>query len=466
MNAQVHVAMKPAATPARDQTPTQMPAPFGTLQRKCACGGASGSSGECESCKKKKTLQRRAAGSAGPAVAPPIVHDVLRSPGRPLDTAARAFFEPRFGHDFSRVRTDSTVARLPAGNLAVNQIGDRFEREADRTAERVMNKPAPAQPAAGHSFANVRIHTDDRAAQSARSVGALAYTVGQDIVFASGQYSPHTTQGRRLLAHELTHTLQQSGSVGRMVMGKWEDSPDCKDAPKDKWIDKITVNQETPQTVNVHWSNGDTESDQCSSGKGHCCVDPANPTGVTCTAAGSRVDGSNCTPIGQLPVQNRVANHSGIHYWTEIEPNRAIALHQYDDYGVVDGTPLSHGCVRLHLDMAKKIFCGVHQNKTMVEVQGFARPKCDWPALQQVWQGDFDEGGRDLSKADGDEKANIVETRKELNAAFGRTLTVDEMQKLTAKDIPRCGKTAPLPQPAAPTGTGNAGSGSTGTGSN
>lgn len=456
-----------SAKPAMDVQ--SRPSSFGMLFRKCACGGSGSSGGECADCKKKK-LQRGAAGRA-PELAPAIVHEVLRSPGQPLNAATRAFMEPRFGHNFSKVNTGNEVSRMPAGSLAVNQIGDRFEQEADQTAERVMSKPAPAQPAAGHSFANVRVHTDDRSAQSAKSVGALAYTVGQDIVFAAGQYNPHTSQGKHLLAHELTHTLQQSGSVGRMVMGKWESSPDCKDAPKDKWIDRIVVNQETPQTVSVHWSDGNTDSDEkCSSGKGHCCVDASTPTGVTCTEAGSKVNGSNCTPIGQLKVQNRVADHSGVQFWTEIDPNRAIALHRYDDWGVVDGTPLSHGCVRLQLETAKKIFCGVQQNKTVVEVKGFARPKCDWAALQKVWLGDFQVGGQDLSKADGDERANIIETRQELNAAFGRTLTVDEMQKLTAKDIPKCGNTAPLPQAPAPTGAGaapnNAGGTQTGSGSN
>jgi hypothetical protein len=169
--------------------------------------------------------------------------------------------------------------------------------------------------------------------------------------------------------------------------------------------------------------------------------------------AGSHVNGSNCTPITQhkgFPVQNRVLDHKGVHYWTEFEPARAIALHQYDDQGTVDGTPLSHGCVRLHEAMARKIFCNVRQNATWVQVQGFARPKCDTASLQTVWEGDFAVGGMDLSKADGDERAEIREIRRELNAAFGRTLTVAEIQKLTADDIPRCTRTAPLPKPPIP----------------
>ena len=93
--------------------------------------------------------------------APEMMHQTLHSPGQPLDAATRGYFEPRFGHDFSRVR----------------------------------------------------IHSDASAAASARSVDARAYTFGSDIVFAAGAFSPGTSAGRRLLAHELAHAVQQGGSA-------------------------------------------------------------------------------------------------------------------------------------------------------------------------------------------------------------------------------------------------------------
>jgi len=110
---------------------------------------------------RSNVLQRRAVGS-GPDVAPPIVHEVLRSPGRPLDDQTRGFMESRFNHDFS----------------------------------------------------GVRVHTDERAAESAQAVNALAYTVGNHVAFGAGQYAPGTSGGRRLLAHELAHTVQQGGTPG------------------------------------------------------------------------------------------------------------------------------------------------------------------------------------------------------------------------------------------------------------
>jgi hypothetical protein len=67
------------------------------------------------------------------------------------------------------------------------------------------------EPRFGHDFSQVRMHTDARAADSSRAVGAHAYTVGRDVVFGAGQYAPRTMTGRRLLAHELTHVVQQLG---------------------------------------------------------------------------------------------------------------------------------------------------------------------------------------------------------------------------------------------------------------
>lgn len=121
------------------------------LQRKCGGGGC------CDDCDKKK-LQRSVVGLAsGPAprYAPPIVHDVLRSSGQPLDHATRAAMEPRLGFDFSRVR----------------------------------------------------VHRDERAAESAHAVGARAYTVGADVVLGRNAT-------RDVVAHELAHVVQQRGAAG------------------------------------------------------------------------------------------------------------------------------------------------------------------------------------------------------------------------------------------------------------
>lgn len=181
------------------------------MQRKCACGGVLGPTGECAACRRKRLgiqpkltinqpgdkyereadrvaeqvmrmsephlqrqpdveheddeliqtkplVQRKGDNQTTGEIAPPIVQKVLSLPGQPLDPATRGFMEPRLGHSFSQVR----------------------------------------------------VHTGAQAAESARAVNASAYTVGRDVVFGAEQYRPNTMTGKQLLAHELTHVIQQS----------------------------------------------------------------------------------------------------------------------------------------------------------------------------------------------------------------------------------------------------------------
>ena len=153
-------------SPLRTQgeTKTNLTPTSGIMQRKCACGNHTMAGFECESCGKKNlSLQRKTQDSAlrtqHPEVVPPIVYEVLRSPGQPLDPGTLAFFQPRFGHDFS----------------------------------------------------HVRMHTDARAAESAKAVDALAYTVGHNIVFGANQSPQESPSRERVLAHELAHVVQQEG---------------------------------------------------------------------------------------------------------------------------------------------------------------------------------------------------------------------------------------------------------------
>ncbi len=191
-----HCAFSPAAAATARSAITG-------LQRKCACGqSATAMSARCPQCQQaerygppsgltvapsgdiheqeadraaEQVMRDRAPGprtatapprlqrlSSAPAMAqtPPVVQKVLRGSGAPLDAAARRFFEPRFGHDFSRVR----------------------------------------------------VHHDREADAAARSVDARAFTFGRQIVFADGEYAPHTPAGRQLMAHELAHTIQQSAA--------------------------------------------------------------------------------------------------------------------------------------------------------------------------------------------------------------------------------------------------------------
>jgi len=136
----------------------------------CACDRPAGLEGECP-CQAKEpaakavdglTLRRMASGPGGPPQAGPAVEAALRASGAPLPTTERAFFEPRLGHDLSKVR----------------------------------------------------VHTGEDAAAAAHEVVAKAFSYGRNVVFGAGGWAPGTAAGRRLLGHELVHVVQQTGRPG------------------------------------------------------------------------------------------------------------------------------------------------------------------------------------------------------------------------------------------------------------
>jgi hypothetical protein len=157
---------------------------------------------------------------------------------------------------------NQAIGRLLQTKLKVNHPGDEYEQEADRVADAVMRMPGPQiqrqaaeeeeepvqtkkisgdipevtpeleaqinalkgggqplphsvraffEPRFGVDFSDVRVHANDRAAESAKAINARAFTVGRDMAFGNGQFAPETSEGRRLLAHELTHVIQQDG---------------------------------------------------------------------------------------------------------------------------------------------------------------------------------------------------------------------------------------------------------------
>jgi len=168
-----------ARTPPQTQPQLEMSTPGDAFEREAdsvasqvmrmsephvQCSCASGD--KCPKCsaeQKEQEVQRQATDASSPSASVPLsspVHDAVRTSGQPLDPGTRSFMEPRFGHDFSRVR----------------------------------------------------IHTEAQAEASAAALNARAYTLGNRIVFAAGQYAPSTASGRHLIAHELTHVIQQGSN--------------------------------------------------------------------------------------------------------------------------------------------------------------------------------------------------------------------------------------------------------------
>jgi len=358
--------------------------------RRCGCGGSGGVGGECEECRAKRegqTVQRRQNGPGTNEIAPPIVHEVLESPGQPLDKASRDFFEPRFGHDLSQVR----------------------------------------------------VHTDSTAQRSASEVNALAYTVGKHVVLGGPKVGSGAVSGRNLLAHELTHTIQQDAQTGysglqRQVdeeagdtdvepgeahdgdtpvivsaapdLGEQEQGVDSTRDVSDPGIlaqnspeqmqaggknDQEKKKQPAPplkitsidvdlssQQMTVHYSDGSTEGHAIASGRG-------SPGTSDDPCKTQREE--HCTPTGDFKIVSKgnkdtVNAHGDRMAWyvelggDKVIDNRGIGIHNSQPVG---GGPRSHGCVRVGDSaadeaFAKKINKGV-DDKTVVHITGKAPTK-------------------------------------------------------------------------------------------
>jgi hypothetical protein len=147
---------------------------------------------KCANCEEEEQLRRKPSAN-GKALGPvlPSLEDSIQSArqdGQPISASMRSYFEPRFGADFSAVR----------------------------------------------------VHTDSSASDLASAVGAHAFTTGQDIFFVSGRYQPASLEGRRLLAHELTHTIQQQGVRAPLVQREEASKEPAPDVELD-WTDKILI---------------------------------------------------------------------------------------------------------------------------------------------------------------------------------------------------------------------------------
>ena len=522
-------------------------APGRVVQRACACG--SKSSGECESCKKKK-LQRRA-GSRRPLPATVPERDLERG-GEPMTAAWRDRLEPLFGTSFADVRLhDDGASHEAARNLdahaftigqhihfaagrhrpaqragmhllahelthtvqqrgpmpaapqregiGVDPADSPFERAADRVADRVVDNldsrsaatrvSSPVQP--GHVVQRVGVgeffsrlfgegtfsdaelqrylkYLDDHAAiEGDYDSDNKAREIIRRWRRGDVQFDPTLTQKQLMLLEmidgptldddeqailellrgssdaEVRALLATAGGEDGLkgefhgsesdeldrFLEAWHRKPGNQPAPQRQdggrrpRIVEIVVNQDTPQFVTIRYSDGRIEASQCSTGKGTCCVEPGSGTGPS--ASQTQVNDSNWTPVGTHTVQFTQPMHGEIPWWTQFN-SRAIALHEYSP---VDGTPISHGCVRLSGRFAKKIHEGVVPRRTVVRVTGSPRPRCDHPALIHEWEKDFAGG----SAADGDR-----ELRRHLEVSFGeRGAALD--RKLSAGVIPRCG---------------------------
>lgn len=173
---------------------------------------------------------------------PGHVQRALSSGGRPLDVQTRNFFEPRFGHDLS----------------------------------------------------SVRVHTGSQAADSAREVDAKAYAIGTDIVFGAGHFAPDTTEGQKLLAHELTHVWQQRGGSssgpGSHVIAR-QPATDRPSIPKPK--DTVAVSR--VENEDGTWSSLNSKGEVIETGLLGPVINPSLPNLYQTTVVGERIKGDSQT---------------------------------------------------------------------------------------------------------------------------------------------------------------------------
>jgi hypothetical protein len=223
------------ATRTRHLKPTSSPLSSGVLQRKCACGQHTVAGGECSECQKKRLSHYGQVDNESTSFNTMSVREGVTSP---LSYSIQA-------------------------NLAVSRPGDRYEREADAMAEQIVRMSAVGEPLVpiyrgckqdeqlrrkgkgevevtpdleqrlqhsrgsgqqlpqetqefmsygfGTDFSAVRVHTDSEAIQMNRALKSHAFTCGTDIFFSAGRYNPKSVEGKGILAHELTHVIQQLG---------------------------------------------------------------------------------------------------------------------------------------------------------------------------------------------------------------------------------------------------------------
>lgn len=176
----------------------------GILQRKCACGNHTGAGGECAECSKKEhILQRKltigASNDSLEQEADRVADQVLSMPANPAISNT-----PLSIQRFAGEPSDQIDEAPPSVGRVLTSSGQSLEPALRDDMEQRF----------GYDFSGVRVHSGAAAEQSAREVNARAYTAGHNIVFATGQFVPSTHEGRRLIAHELAHVVQQMDPSG------------------------------------------------------------------------------------------------------------------------------------------------------------------------------------------------------------------------------------------------------------
>lgn len=317
-----------------------------------------------------------------------------------------------------------------AGALSISEPGDSHEREADRVAADVMSRSplngigaSPVQiqrhggndgghvqaaPASvertlsspgqalepglranmerrfGHPFADVQVHLGSQAERSAREVGADAYAVGRDIVFGAGQYAPDTRAGQHLIAHELTHVVQQRGapasSAGRSLSRYRSKGPDTiafdaanetlTDPKKQPWIESISI----------HFDKAVVDDGHKAAAKAAGQLEPRMPTGkLTAKYSGKS---SNVPADVMLPIAGG-STMLGIGLTDRVKKSKVIRL---EGLGYTDSENVRLGNLT---DPVAKTGKGARYSKSGAGTMNYA---IFFKGIQAIHQGQLDTG--------------------------------------------------------------------------
>jgi hypothetical protein len=371
--------MNKAIVAQQAQIPSFLPPVQGLLQRKCTGGNYAIAGGEWAECGNKNGLQRKLA--IGPSNDPleqeadRVAEQVMAASAHSPVSGATSSIQPFTGQSTGNEGT------APA---SVERVLSGFGRPLDPALQQDMGQRF------GHDFSRVRIHSGAAAEQSARDVNANAYTVGHNIVFGAGQYSPGAQEGRRLLAHELTHVVQQGQSHALSCAAQTLRAQPKKKAPAKAKVPmvcgrpsrKVAGNEITQvnldvgaNTLTIDWADpkkvpaGSAGTHSISPGTGLCCVD-CNDNKV------SQSSGSLCTPKGGTwPVSSVGCVLSG--HPTAKNPSYfqrgGIAIHS----GNTSSPPRSHGCSRTSPEISELIHDNVVKDKTQIASSGtWTSTKC------------------------------------------------------------------------------------------
>lgn len=214
----------------------------------------------------------------------------------------------------------------------------------------------------GADLSGVKVHTGSNAIQMSREIGAQAFTYGSDIYFNQGKYNPENSEGKHLLAHELTHVVQQKGGTQLVQRACGRDNDRTVSGFPATYIEHIDVNVTNPCRVTLRWAG--TNAGSQPTGPFHGTIGNGAGTHDCNDVAVSNTEGSNCTPKGDFTIEKQtcaLGAYPEAKNASYFDKDRGIAFHYWRNR---PDCPASHGCVRMSMEHSELIWDNCINEKT------------------------------------------------------------------------------------------------------